>query len=159
MILFIGCAEHAGVGSDALPFEPESGSYVVTMAQEYEGCALGDPKTGHVVDDHWDFLIEDDGIRWWNNDATSRWGEMDGLDFFFDLGTYLTEYAGSGYDALESITYSMSGTFDSPTSFAGAWEIAAECEGADCAYVGTGWGKDFVYPCVASAAFVGVAEE
>jgi len=158
VILFLACTHDAG-DSDVLPFEPQSGSYVVTMDKEFEGCALEDMKTGHVVDDQWDFLIDGDGIRWWGNDQTSRYGTMDGLDFFFDLGTYPTDYSGWGYDALEAITYSMRGTFDSPTSFTGSWEIAVRCEGADCAYVGTGWGKDFVYPCVASAAFVGTAAE
>ena len=158
MILFLACSGSDGGDSEAgLPFEPQSGSYVVTMDEEFEGCALADRKTGHVVDDQWDFLIDGDGIRWWNNDQPSRYGTMDGLDFFFDLGTYDSDYAKYGYDALEAITYSMRGTFDAPTSFVGTWEIDVECEGADCAFVGTGWGEEFVYPCVASAAFVGTA--
>ena len=159
MILLIACAEDSGGHSDALPFEPQSGSYVVTMDMEFEGCALADMKTGHVVDDQWDFLIDGDGIRWWGNDQTSRYGTMDGLDFFFDLGTYHTDYSAWGYKALEAITYSMRGTFDSPTSCAGIWEIAVECAGADCADVGTGWGKEFEYPCVAAATFVGTAAQ
>jgi hypothetical protein len=160
VILLLACAPDDGgrESADALPFEPLSGSYVVTMAPEFEGCALADPATGHVADDHWDFLVDGDGIRWWGNDQPSRWGAMDGLDFFFDLGTYVTDFGAYGYDAVEAVTYSLAGTFDSPTSFGGSYDVALACDGDACDFIGKGWGSGFTYPCVAEAPFVGTAE-
>jgi hypothetical protein len=162
MLLFawLACGKdgaHDSATGETLPFEPTSGSYVVTMASKFEGCALDDPKTGHIADDHWDFLIEGDKIRWWQGNQTSRIGTMDGLEFYFDLGTYITDLTAGGVDAVQAITYSTTGTFDSATSFRGSSDIAAACEGADCAKVGIGWGSGFEYPCVASASFVGTS--
>jgi hypothetical protein len=162
-LLWLACGKGETQDSEptgGLPFEPSSGRYAVTIATEFEGdCALDDPTTGFLVSDRWDLLIEGDKIRWWQNSETSRIGTMDGLDFSFDLGTYLTSYTKAGFDALESLAYALVGTFDSATSFSGSYDVAASCEGADCAKIGAFWGSDFTYPCVASAPFEGTAAD
>ncbi|NTU56785.1 MAG: hypothetical protein HGA79_11095 [Anaerolineales bacterium] len=70
-------------------------------------------------------------------------------------GVYDVSYHESGYDAVEYIASTVEGAFADTGTMDAVLKIMADCDGADCASVGTMYGDDFEYGCTAVAPFSG----
>ncbi len=136
---------------------PLEGRWDVTFPDTWGGdCQLGEAGTRMGGVDTWEIELETYGFRFYEPDGRPVDCTLTDSDFACSLGTDYVGWSNYGMDATERITRTLDGTFDDDSSFTGRWDVAVECEGADCSSVGTQYGDAFTYPCTAEMGLTGV---
>lgn len=159
MILLLACAVTADTAPPAPdPIVPEEGEWAVSFAQTWEGdCVLEDMSTQQPASSTWAIEREPVGFTLYDETGYPSGCTLDTAGTFAcPDGVYDVSYHESGYDAVEYITSTVEGAFADSVTMDAALKITADCDGGDCAAVGTMYGDQFEYGCTAVAPFTGV---
>jgi hypothetical protein len=140
----------------AVSFAPAEGPWTVAWDDTYGGdCALDDMSTRQSAEAAWAIELESLGFTFYDETGYPVGCDLVGTAMSCSLGTQDVSYLESGYDAVESITTGLAGTFLDAHTLDAAYSVSAECDGADCPLAGAGYGEAFEYPCTAVAGLAG----